>query len=206
MEDKLEILLDKIKLLENELLHEMEIRQRQFYYEIKRKKVRFEKSVKEQHRLLVKKIRYYLREASLPTILTVPVIWSLVFPALLMDAMVSLYQAVCFPVYGIPRVRRGDYVILDRHYLGYLNGIEKMNCTYCAYFNGLMAYVQEVAARTEQYWCPIKHARKLKTVHNRYKRFLDYGDAEGYREHVETVRRDFSDLVKAKHKSAKTVE
>jgi len=202
MEDKLEILLGKIKVLERELLHEMEIKQRQFYYEIKKKRVRFEKDVKAQHRLLVKKIRQYLREASLPTILTAPVIWSLIFPALLLDAMIGFYQAVCFPVYGIPRVRREDYIIMDRHYLGYLNGIEKINCAYCSYFNGLIAYVQEVAARTEQYWCPIKHARKLKTVHNRYRNFFDYGDAMGYRENVEKVRREFSDLKKNETKKA----
>jgi hypothetical protein len=194
MEDKLEILLDKIKVLERELLQEMEIKQRKFYYEIKRNRVRFEKDVKAQHRLLVKKIRQYLREATLPTILTVPVIWSLIVPGLLMDAMVSFYQAVCFPVYSIPKVRRGDYIVVDRHYLSYLNVIEKINCAYCSYFNGLVAYVQEVAARTEQYWCPIKHARKLKTVHTRYKKLFDYGDAMSYRENLETVRREFSDL------------
>jgi len=201
MEDKLEILLGKIKVLERELLHEMELKEREFYYVVKKKRVRFERGVREQHQLLVKKIRVYLREASLPTVLTAPVIWSLIFPALLLDAMIVLYQAVCFPVYGIPRVRRGDYIIMDRHYLSYLNGIEKINCAYCAYFNGLIAYVQEVAARTEQYWCPIKHARKMKMVHNRYKKFFDYGDAMGYRENIETRRRDFSDLVKSETKN-----
>ena len=34
--------------------------------------------------------------------------------------------------------------------------------------------------RTEQYWCPIKHARKILDAHPRYDTFLDYGDAIAY--------------------------
>jgi len=126
--------------------------------------------------------------------LTVPFIWAVFPPALLLDVFVSLFQAVCFPVYGIPRVRRSDYIIIDRNYLRYLNTIEKMNCIYCGYFGGLIAWTQEVAARTEQYWCPVKHARKLKAMHSRYKHFIDYGDARAYKEHLEEVRRNFSDI------------
>ena len=96
-----------------------------------------------------------------------------------MDIWISLYQWVCFRVYGVPRVRRQDYLIIDRHRLGYLNGIEKLNCVYCGYANGLFAYLREIAGRTEQYWCPIKHARKIRQPHSRYPRFLEYGDARG---------------------------
>jgi hypothetical protein len=34
-----------------------------------------------------------------------------------------------------------------------------------AYANGVFAYVREVGSRTEQYWCPIKHARRVLGVH-----------------------------------------
>ncbi|MBT5764073.1 MAG: hypothetical protein HOI59_09435, partial [Nitrospina sp.] len=78
--------------------------------------------------------------------------------------------------------------------LSYLNGLEKMNCVYCGYFNGLIGYVQEIAARTEQYWCPIKHARKIRFVHGRYSKFFSYGDGESYRKNIESVRREFDDL------------
>lgn len=90
-----------------------------------------------------------------------------------------LYQAICFPIYGIPKVGRGDYIISDRYALPYLNIIEKVNCQYCAYMNGLIAYTQEIAGRSEQYWCPIKHARKMATLHERYVRFLEFGDGKG---------------------------
>ncbi|MFQ5450894.1 MAG: hypothetical protein ACE5E9_09710 [Nitrospinaceae bacterium] len=194
MEDKIESLLVKIKQLENELRAEIQKKERQFYYKIIREKVRFERDIKRNHKLLVKKIRLYFHEAPWSTILTAPVIWSCLIPTVFMDLMITMYQALCFPVYGIPKVRRRDYIVLDRHYLSYLNGIEKLNCLYCGYFNGLVAYAQEVGARTEQYWCPIKHARKVKFLHNRYPKFFEYGDGEKYREKIEEVRRSFKDI------------
>ncbi len=103
----------------------------------------------------------------------------------------SFYQHTCFRLYGIPRVRRRDYVVIDRHQLAYLNVIEKLNCVYCGYANGVMAYVREIAARTEQYWCPIKHASHMLAPHNRVGRFADYGDAEAYRETLARLRREF---------------
>jgi hypothetical protein len=75
-----------------------------------------------------------------------------------------------------------------RHKLAYLNGIEKVNCTFCSYANGLIAYVREVAGRTEQYWCPITHARAIPAPHQRYHEFLDYGDAQGYRNELRVLR------------------
>ena len=73
------------------------------------------------------------------------------------------------------KVRRGDHGVLGRQYLGYLNVIERINCYYCGYFNGLIAYIQEIAARTEQYWCPIKHARGYLLAHSRAANFADFG-------------------------------
>ncbi len=194
MANQIESLMERIKGLENELIQELQKKEREFFYEVTRKKVRFESEIKKRHKLLAQTIRRYLYDAAFLNILTAPVIWFCLIPGAFLDLSITVYQAICFPVYGIPKVRRSDYIVLDRQYLSYLNGVEKFNCLYCGYFNGLMSYVREVIARTEQYWCPIKHARKLKTVHNRYKNFFDYGDAEGYRKNIEKVRRDFKDL------------
>jgi hypothetical protein len=78
----------------------------------------------------------------------------------------------------------------DRHQLSFLNAIEKFHCTYCAYGNGLIAYATEILARTEQYFCPIKHARKMIGTHARYKKFIDYGDASDYQNRLEQFRQD----------------
>jgi len=61
---------------------------------------------------------------------------------------------------------------------------------YCSYANGLIAYVREVASRTEQCWCPIKHARRVIAAHDHYAAFLDYGDAEAYRRKLQALRED----------------
>lgn len=194
MEDRIKVLLASIENTKNELLVEFQKKQQQFFYYIKNKKILFESDVKQQHRYLATSLIRYILDANPLHILTAPLIWLCLIPALLLDGMVSLYQMICFPIYGIPKVKRSDYVIVDRQYLAYLNLIEKINCVFCGYFGGLIAYVGEIAARTEQHWCPIKHARALKTIHERYQYFMDYGDAEAYCNSLETVRKKFQDI------------
>ena len=50
-----------------------------------------------------------------------------IIPLVLLDLFAALYQVVCFPVYGIPRVRRAEYMAFDRGQLTYLNALEKIN-------------------------------------------------------------------------------
>jgi hypothetical protein len=123
-------------------------------------------------------------------LLTTPVIYSLTIPFLLLDLWVTLYQTVCFPIYGIARVPRRSHFLIDRHKLAYLNAIERANCLYCSYANGVLGYVREISARTEHYWCPIKHSRGIPAPHGHYRFFLDYGDAEGYRRGLTRLRKD----------------
>ena len=157
---KLQELIEQIKTLEKELYEELQKRQEEFFYKIQGRKVRFEQAVRRHHKTLATGFFAYIFQARLRNILTIPFIWVGLIPALLMDGFASLFQTICFPVYQIPKVRRREYIVIDRHSLAYLNIIEKVNCMYCSYFNGLIAYVHEIAARTEQHWCPIKHARR----------------------------------------------
>jgi hypothetical protein len=112
------------------------------------------------------------------------------------------YSGLRLTVYGIPKVKRSDYIRLDRRHLAYLNWAEKFNCEYCGYANGVLACATEIAARTEQYWCPIKHALRMKSMHSRYRHFFEYGDAEHYRQHIEEVRRSFEDVAKSDKEEA----
>ncbi len=139
--------------------------------------------------------KYYqwLRSYSLRNILVAPIIWSVLFPAILLDLFVSIYHFICFPVYGIPKIKRSDYIVMDRGQLKYLKLDEKLSCLFCGYFNGLLAYSKEIAARTEQYWCPIKHLRTPKGVHNRYQIFLEHGDSENYQSRVTKLRNALHD-------------
>jgi hypothetical protein len=132
----------------------------------------------------------YLRSASWPVMLTAPLIYAGLPVFLLMDLFVCVYQRLCFPVYGIARARRADFVVFDRAQLPYLNAIEKLNCAYCSYANGVAAFAREVASRTEQHWCPIKHARRMQAAHERYAGFFEFGDAAGYRERLQALRQE----------------
>jgi hypothetical protein len=134
------------------------------------------------------KVSHFLAQSSFGATVTAPVIYSLIVPLILVDIWVGLYQSVYFRAYGIAKVRRADYIVFDRQHLACLNWIEAMNCLFCAYANGLVGYVRKISSRTEQYWCPIKHAVKVHNPHKRYHQFLEYGDADGYRARLATFR------------------
>jgi hypothetical protein len=185
--------LDRIRDLETELESEIDAAQKQWQYRIESGRVWFEAGVHRRHKALKMSIRRYLQQSYIPSIVSAPIIYSVAFPLLLLDLWVTLYQRICFPIYGIPCVRRADYIALDRRKLAYLNGIEKANCDYCGYTNGLLAYIREISARTEQYWCPIKHARRVKGTHSHYRAFVDYGDAEGYKKELPVLRNALRD-------------
>jgi hypothetical protein len=180
--NKMQNIIEEIKKLEKELLVEIEKKEEEFFYKIKGKKIYFEEEAKKYQKKFHVKLSSYLIHASFLNMITFPIIWFCLIPAICMDASATFYQMICFPIYGIPKVKRSEYIIIDRHSLQYLNIVEKLNCSYCGYFNGLLAYIQEIAARTEQYWCPIKHARKLAAIHSRYHKFMEYGDCKDYQD------------------------
>lgn len=189
MNPKIDELLDRIKALEEELEQEVAARQADLRFRLENHRVRFEQEVLARHRQLKVGLLRYLAGASWRHQLSALVIYPMIVPIVLLDAGVSLYQALCFPLYRIQKVQRGDYFAFDREQLAYLNVIEKINCAYCGYTNCLIAYVQEIVARTEQYWCPIKHARRVLGSHLRYAGFVDFGDAEAYRRELGELRK-----------------
>ncbi|MGB0497514.1 MAG: hypothetical protein ACPGID_04175 [Rubricella sp.] len=188
MAGTIEELLQRWAEIEERLEAEFSARREKFAYHVERRKVVFDREVRERHRALRVRLWTFLRNTRPMFVLTAPVIYSLIIPFALLDLMVSLYQAICFPVYGIRKVRRADYIVIDRHHLAYLNSIQKLNCVYCSYCNGLIAYVREIAGRTEQYWCPIKHAMRVHGTHGRYPGFVDYGDAEAFNRELPNLR------------------
>jgi hypothetical protein len=187
MNPKIEELLHGIRTMEAELEVQMALARAELHVSIEDGKIEFDKAVLKRHREMKTRLLRYIVGARPLIALTAPLIYLLIVPFVLLDVFVTIYQAVCFPVYGIPKVKRRDYMVFDRRYLAYLNVLEKLNCVYCSYGNGLIGYVREIASRTEQFWCPIKHARKLVGAHPHYSEFVDFGDAEGYREEVAKV-------------------
>lgn len=186
--EKISHILSQITALEDELrdsLHEQEHRLR---YQIDGKRVEFEHAIKDAHLQLKVGVFRWLLSVRPQNILTAPIIYGMLLPLVIFDLFVSFYQATCFPIYGIPKVRRRDYFIFDHQHLSYLNIIEKVDCLFCSYANGLIAYAREITARTEQYFCPIKHAHKVLGSHARYAHFLDYGEADNFQARIEEFR------------------
>ncbi len=187
-------LLARIQHMELEIEIEMKRKRAELQADFDETRVRFEREVLEQQRRFKTGVISYLLTANLLSVLTAPVIYALLFPILLLDLSVTIYQHICFRAYGIPRVKRSDYFVYDRTHLAYLNLIEKINCAYCSYGNGVMAYGREVVARTEQYWCPIKHARKIMAAHPYYTGFVDFGNAPSYKDELENLRSELAKL------------
>lgn len=188
MNDRIRQLLDQMSILEDELRTALHEREEPILFKIKGKRIEFERSIKQTHRRLKTGLFRWLVTNRPQNLITGPIIYSMIIPMAILDLFVSFYQATCFPIYGIAKVRRADYIVMDRQHLEYLNFIEKFHCTYCAYGAGLIVYICEIVARTEQYFCPIKHARKVLGTHARYARFLDYGEAADYEARLEEFR------------------
>jgi hypothetical protein len=186
----LDVLTAKLRSVQAEIEAELTRRREELRFHLENRRIVFEKEVLRIHREIKTRASRYLIDANPLMILTAPVIYSLIVPVALLDLFVMAYQAICFPVYKIPRVRRRDYLIFDRHHLAYLNIIEKINCAYCSYANGAIAFAREVASRTEVYWCPIKHARRVLGPHPHYQGFADFGDAEGFRAKQAGMKKD----------------
>ena len=191
---KINEIIKKIRLLEDELLEELKEKEKKFFYKIEDGKAQFRHDFIEEGKLKIKSSIKYLSSFSVLAILTIPFIWLMILPILIIDILVSIYQAICFPIYKIPKVKRKDYIIMDRYNLFYLDRVEKINCWYCEYFNGVIVYVREIAARTEQFWCPIRHSTTPKDKHSRYDKFFDYGDYSTYLKELKKRREDFTDI------------
>jgi hypothetical protein len=113
-------------------------------------------------------------------LVTGPIIYSMIFPLLILDAFVSFYQWSCFPIYGIPKLSRKDFIIFDRQELKYLDWISKFHCTYCAYGVGVVAFVSEVIGATEAYFCPIEHKSKKIQAPQTYGRYIPFDEPANF--------------------------
>jgi hypothetical protein len=184
MSDKINALIARMQKAEANLHSELENRS----VKVRERLSRMDDEVKRRQRLLKTNVFRYIARANILIIITAPVIYSLIIPFALLDLMVSIYQHICFRVYKIPLVRRSEYFSYDRTRLNYLNIIEKLNCAYCSYGNGTIAYAREVASRTERFWCPIKHVQRIQGTHKYYLLFEEYGDGDNYQPNLSKHR------------------
>ncbi|MBI4599908.1 hypothetical protein HY732_03215 [Candidatus Uhrbacteria bacterium] len=119
-------------------------------------------------------------------LLGAPFVYLMIVPLVILDVCAEVYHRICFPLYGIACLRRSSYIQIDRQRLSYLGAWDKINCMYCGYANGLLHYVSVIAAKTEQYWCGIKHKSNqgfIPPAHHEH--FLEYGDEKQYRDFID---------------------
>lgn len=182
MKSKINKILEEIRFKKDELLKEYEVLREKYDFEYIKWKIVFSQKRKEANKKFkLSSIRYVL-SSQIRHIISMPFIYAMIIPAIILDIFLCIFQNTCFRLYGIPLVSRSEYISSERKHLDYLNWIQKINCLYCSYVNGIFSYAVEIWWRTEKYWCPIKHARKNNTFHNWQDQFADYGDAEGFQD------------------------
>jgi len=191
MNDRIKEMLEEIEDIKQKLSEEIAEHEKHISYEIQNGYVKFEKEILDKQRENMKNLVAWFGDIPLLHLLASPLVYSMIVPAILFDVLLFIYQQVVFRIFKFKFIKRSDYIRFDRQYLGYLNIVEKLNCMYCSYFNGLMQYASAIASRTELYFCPIKHAKKVVYEHEHYKDFLQYGDEEEYQEKLEALRKHF---------------
>lgn len=114
MNDQISQILARMAELEDELRTAVHHQESKMCFQIKGKKIEFERSVKAAHRKLKKSFFRWLVTDRPQNLLTGPIIYAMLIPMLMFDACVTFYQWACFPIYRITKVRRSDYIVCDR--------------------------------------------------------------------------------------------
>lgn len=168
--------LTKILKLKDDLQTEYDKLAKKYGFSFQNKRIKFIDSFKQRNRKLRIPTWKYVVPQSLRHLVSMPFIYMMIIPTVILDAFITVYNWTALPLYGIPPVKRRDFIVYDRKFLDYLNLIQKVHCLYCSYVNGVYAYSVEVAARTERYWCPVKAAKRPVATHGWYNDFADYGN------------------------------
>jgi len=182
MRNKINQLLEDIDKKKQELRIEYGKLKNKYGFKIVGRKIIWNKEKIREFKKYKKSILESIFSARVREVLSIPFIYSMIVPAIILDLFLFIYQQTAIRLYKIPLVKRSDFIVFDRKDLAYLNILQKINCMYCSYFNWIVQYAVEIAGRTEKYWCPIKHARKKAWEHNWEEYFADYGDPESFKQ------------------------
>jgi len=177
-ESRIKRIIEKIDSLNDSLRIEYTRLAEKYGFFVRKRTVVFIEKFNERNKTFRIPAWKYVVPKNIRHVMSLPFIYVIIVPSIILDLFISLYNITALPLYHIPKVKRKDHFIYDRQFLSYLNVIQKVNCMYCSYVNGLFSYAREIAARTERYWCPVKAAHRPKTYHSWYKDFADYGNPE----------------------------
>ena len=183
--EKIQKIIKDIQKKRRELAYEYEkfsmyLREK-YEFSFKWGKPQFSKRATQYHKKFKTPLYRYIIPKSYRHVLSMPFIYAMIFPVVILDIFLFIYQQTAMRLYGIPLIKRSEYVVFDRKHLAYLNLIQKGNCIYCSYVNGIFQYAVEIAGRTEKYWCPIKVAQKKSWSHRWEEYFADFWDPEEFK-------------------------
>ncbi len=196
MNSKIAKLFADIDAKKEEIKKEYEKLRKKYDFSIENGKIIFSKKAKEYQKSFKTPLSDYAVPKSVKHFLSMPFIYGMIIPGLFLDVSLCIYQQTAFRLYWIPRVRRSDYIVYDRRHLNYLNLIQKINCLYCSYMNGLFSFAVEIWGRTEKYWCPIKAARRKKWWHDWESHFADYGNPKEFEKAFNSNKEFYKDYKK----------
>ena len=101
MNVRIDLLIDKIKQLEDELTNELHQQEENLLFQFKGKKIEFEQSIEQAHKKLKTSAWRWFFGLRPINIITAPIIYSMIIPLIITDLFVSFYHATCFPIYKI---------------------------------------------------------------------------------------------------------
>ena len=107
MSTRMDDLLARMRTLQDELEEEIAEKRVAFRYKLENGRIVWEEEARRQHRALRIRWLRFLAYTRPMVLLTAPFIYSLIIPFVLLHLFVIIYQAACFPVYGIPKVPQG---------------------------------------------------------------------------------------------------
>lgn len=145
MKSKINQILADIEQKKQDLIKEYEKLKKEYGFSLEKGKVIFDEKRKQYNKAFKESVTKYIFSVQLRHLISAPFIYVMIVPAIILDLFLLMYQHICFRLYRIPLVERKKYIIYDRHHLSYLNRMQKFNCLYCSYVNGLFSYAVEIA-------------------------------------------------------------
>ncbi len=150
-----------------------------FYYGTKSQKYHYFMTKKITHLqanpVVIPRQDYYYRNTPLVMgAIMLTISWFLALPLVLLDLYTMFYHWSYFGYFDFPKVKRADFVRFDRLNLSKLTVFQKINCLYCEYANGVIAYIKTVINCTEIYSCAIKYQYPRPGTEHHTNHFYDF--------------------------------
>jgi hypothetical protein len=113
-------MLEKIDGLNKAMEREYARLAKRYGFSLRGRRVIFLKNIRKRNRQFRISSWRYIIPKNIRHVLSLPFIYSMIIPAVILDIFLTLYHHVAFSLYHIPKVRRRDYIVFDRRFLDYL--------------------------------------------------------------------------------------